>query len=62
MFLIRMSVVIQDNSKIDNNQLNELNKIHSREYSSDEDINSEEDYEKLKRFIVKIIRNKEVLI
>jgi hypothetical protein len=57
-----MSVVIQDNSKIDNNQLNELNKIHSREYSSDEDINSEEDYEKLKRFIVKIIRNKEVLI
>ena len=62
MFLVRMSVVIQDSSKIDNNQLNELNKIHSREYSADEDINSEEEYEKLKRFIVKIIRNKEVLI
>ena len=57
-----MSVIIQDSAKIDDHQLNELNKIHSKEYSTDEDLNSEEEYEKLKRFIVKIIREKEVLI
>lgn len=63
MFLTRLSLSIQTNAKIDDDQLFELKRISSKENSaSDEELTNEEDQEKLRNFIIQILRDKEALI
>lgn len=61
MFLTRLSLGIQTNGRIDESKLYELKKISSKEHSSSEEEN-DEDQEKLRTFIIQILRDKDVLL
>jgi hypothetical protein len=63
MFLTRLSLTIQANGHINEDQLHQLRKISSKENSnSDEKVASEEDQEKLRSFIIQMFKDKEVLL
>jgi hypothetical protein len=63
MFLTRLSLAIQTFGKVNEDQIDELRKISSKENSnSDEEAASEEDQEKLRSFITQILLRREVLL
>ena len=61
MFLTRLSLKIQENSKIDGFLLAALEKLKSKD-SSNDDYENEKDQHKMKRFICQILKDKEVLL
>ncbi|CAI2386882.1 unnamed protein product [Moneuplotes crassus] len=63
MFLTRLSIGIQNNGRVEKDEIKELQKISSKENSSTEDRNNEEPLEDLMgHYILKILKHKEALI
>lgn len=63
MFLTRLSLAIQTFGKVNEDQLDELRKISSKEKSNSvEEAASEEDQMKLRSFVTQILLKREVLL
>lgn len=64
MFLTRLSLAIQNSAEQNEDHVNSLQKLTSQKENSENDDNlmNKEDEEKMRHFMVKILRNREVLI
>lgn len=63
MFLTRLSLAIQSNAEQNVEQINSLEKLTSiRENTENDDAMNKEDEQKMRQFMIKILRDKEVLL